>query len=114
MNNIIETYLIFLENDNMMDNFLKKFKRVVSYHDPEEIEIGLLKYKEPPEKGTVFLFELPEEKVWSFHTVGMKFPIKISFWNSKKEVVFAHGVVQPGTRNITSKVPAKFAIEEPV
>ena len=110
---ILELYLSLLENDNM-DHFLKDFKQVINYHDPQEIETGLLKYKERPEKGIAFLFELPKEKIWTFHTIGMKFPIKISFWNSKKECVYDAGIIKPGVKEIRSKVPAKYVIEVPV
>lgn len=108
--NILETYLLFLEND--LDTFLKDFK-VISFHDPKEIEIGLLKYKEKPKKGIAFLFKLPKEEILHFHTLGMKFPINISFWNSNKELVCTPGIVKPGIENISSKVPAKYVVEVP-
>lgn len=111
--NILETYLVFLENDTL-DTFLKDFKQVISYHDPQEIEIGLLKYREKPKKGTAFLFELPKEEIAHFHTIGMKFPINISFWNSNKEVVYVPGIIKPGVRDISSQVPAKYVVEIPV
>jgi uncharacterized membrane protein (UPF0127 family) len=110
--NILETYLLFLENDSL-DTFLKDFKQVISYHDPKEIKIGLLKYKEKPEKGIAFLFELPKEEVLHFHTIGMKFPINISFWNSNKEVVYVPGIIKPGVQDISSQVPAKYVVEIP-
>ena len=111
--NILETYLVFLKNNNL-DTFLKDFKQVISYNDPKEIEIGLLKYKEKPEKGIAFLFELPKEEILHFHTIGMKFPINISFWNSNKEVVYVPGIIKPGVRDISSQVPAKYVVEIPV
>jgi len=43
----------------------------------------------------------------------MKFPIKISFWNSDKECVYVPGIVKPGVKNISSMQPAKYVIEEP-
>ena len=111
--NILETYLVLLETDNNMDTFLSDYK-VITYSDPKEIELGLLRYKEKPEKGTAFLFELPKEEIVKFHTRGMNFPINISFWNSKKEVVYVPGIVKPGIKNISSMVPAKYAVEIPV
>lgn len=109
--NILETYLFLLENEGTLDSFLNRFKQVISFHDPKDIEMGLLKYKEKPEKEIAFLFELPKEEILHFHTIGMKFPVNISFWNSKKEVVFVPGIVKPGVRDISSKVPAKYAVE---
>ena len=113
MNRILENYLKFLSSNNL-DTFLKGFKKVITYSDPKEIEIGLLKYKEKPKKGIAFLFELPKEEVLHFHTIGMKFPINISFWNSNKEVVYSPGIIKPGLRDISSKVPSKYVIEIPV
>ncbi len=112
MKNILETYLFFLENDTM-ESFLSKYK-VIHYHDPQEIELGLLRYKEKPEENIAFVFELPKEEVLHFHTIGMKFPINISFWNSNKEVVYVPGVVKPGIADISSQVPAKYVVEIPV
>lgn len=112
MNLILEEYLEKINSN--MDDYLSSFDKVVKYHDSEEIRMGLLKYKEKPEKNIAFLFIMPEETIQHFHTVGMKFPIKISFWNSKKEVVFTSGIVKPGAEDISSKTPAKYVIEIPM
>ena len=111
----LESYLYFLNEgtSDMMDNFLSDFKNIITFTDSEELQTGLLKYKEKPPKGTIFIFEFPKEEILNFHTMGMKFPIKISFWNSNKEVVYVAGVVKPGVRNISSMQPAKYVIEEP-
>jgi uncharacterized membrane protein (UPF0127 family) len=116
MNSILENYLSFLNEDTseMMDKFLSDFKNIITFTDSEELQTGLLKYKEKPPKGTIFVFEFPKEEVLNFHTIGMKFPIKISFWNSDKEVVYVAGVIKPGVKNISSMQPAKYVIEEPV
>jgi uncharacterized membrane protein (UPF0127 family) len=110
---ILETYLFLLENENNLDTFLSDYK-VITYSDPKDIETGLLRYKEPPKKGTAFLFKFPEEEILHFHTIGMKFPINVSFWNSKKEVVYVPGISKPGIKDISSMSPAKYAVEIPV
>jgi uncharacterized membrane protein (UPF0127 family) len=43
----------------------------------------------------------------------MKFPIKVFFFNSKKEIVYSTGKVNPGIEIISSKVPAKYVVEIP-
>jgi uncharacterized membrane protein (UPF0127 family) len=110
---ILETYLFLLENENNLDTFLSYYK-VVTYSNPEDIKIGLLRFKEKPEKGIAFLFKFPEEEILHFHTIGMKFAINLSFWNLKKEVVYVPGIVKPGIRDISSMSPAKYAVEIPV
>mgnify|MGYP001767579236 CR=1 FL=1 len=110
--NILETYLLFLENDSL-DTFLKDFKQVISYHDPKEIKIGLLKYKEKPEKGIAFLFELPKEEIANFHTIGMHFKIDIFFYDHNKNLDSCYLNVKPGIKSIKSKHKVKYVIEIP-
>lgn len=110
--NVVEQYLQQLNNANL-DTFLSDFKQVITYNNPQEIKTGLLKYDKKPENKIAFLFIMPTEKIQIFHTVGMKFPIKISFWNSKKEIVYTPGVVKPGLTKISSQVPAKYVVEIP-
>ena len=107
---ILEEYLNKISN-NHMDVLLSGYE-VITYTDPKDIEIGLLRYKTAP-KGKAFLFKFPDEDIREFHTVGMKFPIKILFFNSKKEIVYSAGKVNPGIEIITSKVPAQYVVEIP-
>ena len=108
----LESYLLYLTEDTM-DKFLSDFGEIIKYTDSKDLKLGLLRYKEKPPKGTVFVFEFPKEEILNFHTIGMKFPIKISFWNSDKECVYVPGIVKPGVKNISSMQPAKYVIEEP-
>jgi len=109
-NSILENYLTELTN-NHMDELLSGYE-IVTYTDPKDIEVGLLRYKTAP-KGKAFLFKFPDEDIREFHSVGMKFPIKIFFFNSKKEIVYSAGKVNPGIEIISSKVPAKYVVEIP-
>ena len=38
---------------------------------------------------------------------------KIFFFNSKKEIVYSTGKVNPGKELITSKIPTKYVVEVP-
>jgi uncharacterized membrane protein (UPF0127 family) len=107
---ILEVYLNKITN-NHMDDLLSGYE-VITYTDPKDIEVGLLRYKTIP-KGKAFLFKFPDEDIRTFHTIDMKFPIKIFFFNSKKEIVYSAGKVNPGKEIITSKVPAKYVVEIP-
>jgi len=107
---VIENYLNKLSS-NHMDDLLSNYE-VITFIDPDDIEIGLLKYNAAP-KGKAFLFKFPDEDIRVFHTAKMKFPIKIFFFNSKKEIVYSAGKVNPGIEIISSKVPAKYVVEIP-
>lgn len=107
---ILEVYLNKITN-NHMDDLLSGYE-VITYTDPKDIEVGLLRYKTAP-KGKAFLFKFPDEDIREFHTIGMEFPIKIFFFNSKKEIVYSTGKVNPGIEIISSNVPAKYAVEIP-
>ncbi len=109
-NSILEKYLTELTN-NHMDDLLSGYE-IVTYTDPKDIEVGLLRYKNAP-KGKAFLFKFPDEDIREFHTIGMKFPIKIFFFNSKKEIVYSTGKANPGIEIISSKIPAKYVVEIP-
>lgn len=111
MNNIyLEEYLKKLNNN--LDSFLSKYLDVIKYDKPEDIEKGLLRFKEIP-RGKVFLFILPKQEILHFHTVGMKFPIDIYFFNSNKELVSFYKNVKSGIEDISSKNPAKYVVEVP-
>ncbi len=45
------------------------------------------------------------------HTVGMKFPIDIYFFNKFGHLVSKHLNVQPGVEEIDSDGPSQYAIE---
>jgi uncharacterized membrane protein (UPF0127 family) len=95
-----------------MDDLLSKYKEVIIYDNEKDIELGLLRFKEPP-KGKAFLFKFPKEEILDFHTVGMNFPINIYFFNSKKEIVFSYSSVSPGIDHISSKGQSKYVVEIP-
>lgn len=97
-------------NSNMQE-LLSKYT-VVTYDKEETIELGLLKYNTPP-KGKAFLFKFPDEKMRLFHTIDMKFPIDIYFFDKNEEIVYSYKNVQPGIQEISSKRPAKYVVEIP-
>jgi uncharacterized membrane protein (UPF0127 family) len=104
---VLENYLSQLNND--LDNLLSKYT-VITYDNPKDIEKGLLRFKEPL-KDKAFLFIFPEEEILHFHTIGMKFPIDIFFFNSKKELVKTYKNVKPGIEDISSIKSSKYAVE---
>lgn len=109
---ILENYLMELNDSINMDNLLTGHK-VITYKDPKDLETGLLRYDNPP-KGKAFIFQMPEEEILDFHTMGMKFPINIYFFNSKKELVKYYKEVPSGINHIYSKYPAKYVVEIPL
>jgi uncharacterized membrane protein (UPF0127 family) len=109
MRTILEVYLQKLNNP--MDLILSKYD-VITYNTQEDLSKGLLRYDKPP-KGKAFLFKIPKEEVLEFHTIGMKFSIKIFFFNSKKQVVSLYKNVKPDIELISSKNPAKYVVEIP-
>lgn len=110
-NNIITKYLKYLL-ENKMDEIIKD-KDIVIYNTIQDINLGLIIFDTPP-KNKIFIFKLPKEEIVDFTTIGMKFPIKILFFNSKKEMVYSPGIAKPGIDKINSKYPCKYVIEIPV
>lgn len=104
MNNL-NTYLNKLDKNNS-----DKLKMVI-YKTPEDINKGLLRFNKSP-KNTIFLFIMPKEEILHFHTVGMKFPIKIYFFNSDKKLVYSVKA-KPGIKDINSKYLSKYVMEIP-
>lgn len=85
---------------------------VVKYSKEEDIEKGLLRFKEPP-KGRAFLFQFSNEEIREFHSVGMKFPIDIYFFDKNENMVQSYKNVKPGIEIISSKKPCKYVVEIP-
>jgi len=108
---ILENYLDNLSlEDSDLFRLLSKFEKIVIFKKPEEISAGLLKYK-TISPSTAFLFKMPEEKVYVFHTVGMEFNIDIHFFSESGKLVSSYHRVKPGVKRISSKVPAVYALE---
>lgn len=108
---ILEKYLLELNNPISMNELLVG-RKVIIYKEPKELEKGLLRFGTTP-KGKAFIFQMPKEEILDFHTVGMKFPIDIYFFNSKKEIVNYYLNVPPGIDHIYSKQPSKYVVEVP-
>ena len=107
---ILKHYLESL-NKTDLDNKLSEYD-VITYKTYEDIEKGLLRYnKAPIEK--CFLFILPEEQVADFHTIGMKFPIDIYFYNKNKKLDSNSLNNKAGIRSIKSKNKVKYVVEIP-
>lgn len=109
MSFLLEKYLNKLSNE--LDKILSMYKKIVVYDKIKDIKKGLLRFDVAP-KNTVFLFILPKEELLEFHTIGMKFPINIYFFNSQKELVSKYKNVKPGIELVSSKKPSKYVIEE--
>lgn len=107
--NILEKYLKSITK-NDLDDILNKYEKFEIYDNEKDIEIGLLRFKNPP-KTKAFLFILPEEKKAVFHTIGMKFHIDIYFFDSNKKLINSFKKVRPGIEFIFSKKPAKYVLE---
>jgi len=106
---LISEYLNKLNTN--MDELLSKSK-VVTYDSIDDIRIGLLRFNKAP-KGKAFLFKFPDEQIRVFHTIGMKFPIKIYFFDKNKELVYSYGEVKPGLDDLTYKKPFMYVVEIP-
>jgi len=106
----LENYLEKLNSSDLI-NILKKYKKIEIFDSNDSIRLGLLKYDYPP-KDTVFLFKFTNEKIRVFHTVGMKFPINIHFFGSKGNILYTTGIVNPGNKSLSSKMPTKYVVEE--
>lgn len=108
--NILESYLNKI-NNNHMDDLLSGYE-VITYTDPKDIEIGLLRFKTVP-KGKAFVFKLPKEEIAEFHTINMFFSVDIYFFNKDKKIIISYKSVPPGMDNISSKKLCKFVVEIP-
>jgi len=93
---------------------LKKhgISKVKMLTDPEEMEIGMTMFEEPPE-GKAFLFVFPDEGFRPFFTEGMKFPIDIHFFDSQGRHVGRFLNAVPGLKEINSPRPFRYALEIP-
>jgi uncharacterized membrane protein (UPF0127 family) len=107
---IIEQYLSSLNKSDMSDK-LSKYN-VVTFTSPEDIKVGMLRFNKPPE-GKCFLFILVDEEIASFHTIDMKFPIDIFFYNEAGKLDSSYLNVKPGVKSIKSKNKVKYVIETP-
>lgn len=105
----IKSYLNKLNSD--LNLFLNKFKKVIVYDKPNDLELGLLRYDNPPSSDIAFLFKFEDDNIKYFHTIGMKFPIDIYFFNSIGKLVKCYKKVNPGVKLISSKFNSKYIIE---
>lgn len=103
---LLEQYLNKL--NSQMQNLLSKYT-VVTYDNERDIELGLLRFNKPP-VGKAFLFKFPDEEIREFHTLKMKFPIQIYFFNKNEEMVHLTGEVKPG-KIVSSKEKCKYVVE---
>lgn len=90
---------------------MKKINNIIIFDTPEDWKVGLLRYHEPP-KEKKFIFIFPDEKIRSFHTVGMEFNIDIYFYDANKKLVKFYKNCEPGIFKISSEKPAKYAVEK--
>lgn len=89
---------------------LSGYPKLVAFDSERDLQIGLLRYNNIPH-AAAFIFRFKDEKVRSFHTVGMRFNIDISFFNKKGELVKKYLNCEPGLESISSVQPAKYAVE---
>ena len=108
---ILENYLenLSIEGSDLSE-LLSKFEKVITLETSEDTTIGLLRYESIP-FDTAFVFKMGEEKILTFHTVGMKFEIDIYFFNKSGKLVKWYGDVKPGIKKISSVVPATYVVE---
>jgi uncharacterized membrane protein (UPF0127 family) len=105
---LLNEYLNDLNSD--MSNLLSKYD-VTTYTKEEDINKGLLRFNKSP-KGKAFLFVFPDEKIRIFHTISMKFSIKIYFFDKNKKLINSK-YSEPNIKKIHSKEPAMFVVEVP-
>lgn len=90
---------------------MKRIKdNIIIFDNPEDWRVGLLRYHEPP-VGKKFIFVFPDEKIRTFHTVGMEFNIDIYFFDSNEKIVARYKNCKPGIEVISSKKPTKYVVE---
>lgn len=92
---------------------MKKINNIIIFESREDQSLGLLRYDKAP-IGKKFVFKFQNEQVRVFHTVGMKFPIDIHFFNEDRELIKSCMNCKPGIYTISSGGPAKYAVEIPL
>jgi len=109
---IISKLNIYLEQiqTNDMDDLLSRFLKVVTYKTDKDKSEGLLRFNNISD-DTAFLFKYDNERILDFHTIGMKFPINIEFFDSEGDIVKLYKNCKPGIKNISSIKPAMFVVE---
>jgi len=108
--NNLQFYLEYLNQEEFLSSFLSSFKKVIRFTTNRDHKIGLLRYDNIP-SDVAFVFEFSEESVRIFHTLKMKFPINIYFFNSNGLLIDKYENVKTGTKKIISKDKAKFVVE---
>ncbi len=115
MSKILNKYLNEIQKidnyENELESFLSNYSKTIYYTSNKDLSIGLLRYKNPPNSNTAFIFQFPNEEILEFHTMNMKFNIDIYFFNSKGKLVNSKLNVMPNIKLISSKVPALYAVE---
>ncbi len=99
-----------LEAPESMDKILSAYSSITTFSSKKKIIDGLTIYDDI-DTSAAFIFKFPTERVRYFHTVGMKFPIDIYFFNSNKELILKYKNIKPGVEHISSKRPAMYVIE---
>jgi len=77
-----------------------------------DVERGL-RYHTKLEAKTGMLFIFKDERLRTFNTVGMNFPIDILFMDSEGYIVSIVKNVKPGRKAIMPPEPAKYVLEIP-
>ena len=96
--------------NTQITKMLSEYPKLKVFDSEQDIHIGLLRYNNVPH-AAAFIFRFKDEKVRSFHTVGMRFNIDICFFNKKGELVKKYINCKPGLENISSVHPSKYVVE---
>jgi uncharacterized membrane protein (UPF0127 family) len=108
---ILEHYLECLTKSDLFNKLA--MSNVVTYKTPEDLKKGLLRFDKYP-FNKKFLFVLPDEQIAGFHTVGMKFPINIYFYDINGKLDSFKLNMGPGIKSIRSKNKVKYVVEIPL
>jgi len=111
-NRILDYYLKEVQGVSDMQQFLQQFDKVVKINDPVQQYVGMTIFNESAKLDNIaFLFEFDTWVPVTIHTVGMKFPIDIHFFNKFGHKVSEHLNVPPGIEEIESGGPTQYAVE---
>lgn len=106
----LDMYLEQLQNSSPLNIFLTNFEHVTEYSSKDDLTLGLLRFNKINHKYA-FLFKFEEERMLDFHTIGMRFPINIRFYDKEGKLISSYYNVKSGEENISSKKPAMYAVE---
>ena len=94
-----------------INKFLDEFTEVHIFCSDLERRIGMSKFSEAPSEDKAFLFIFENEGNYIFHTLKMKFPINMYFFNEQGNLVYSKIYCLPEIEEIQCPFDFKYVIE---